>query len=159
VLGFLPRRAAINDGDKKMTRPALTLLMLFAALILTPHPAQAADAAPMHEVITPAFRYPLPNVPGKTILAVVVDYAPGAKTMPHRHGAAFVIGYVLAGAVRSQIDDGPVQVYHAGESWSERPHAHHKVSENASDTEPAKLLAIFIVDTKFENHLMTLDKK
>ena len=52
------------------------------------------------------------------------------------------------GAIRSQVDDDPVTVYHAGESWSEQPHADHRVSENASETKPAKLLAIFITSTK-----------
>ena len=65
--------------------------------------------------------------------------------------------YVLSGAIRSQVDDGPVQVFHAGESWSEKPGARHTVSENASATEPAKLLAIFVVDTN-DTELTTIDK-
>ncbi len=68
-----------------------------------------------------------------------------------------VTAYVLSGAIRSQVDDGPVQVFHAGESWSEKPGARHTVSENASATEPAKLLAIFVVDTN-DKELTTIDK-
>ncbi|MGF6697358.1 quercetin dioxygenase-like cupin family protein [Paraburkholderia sp. MM5496-R1] len=64
-----------------------------------------ASAAP-HETITPAFAVPIANVPGKTMTALVVDYAPGGKSAPHRHGQAFVVGYVLAGAIRSRIDNG-----------------------------------------------------
>jgi quercetin dioxygenase-like cupin family protein len=59
--------------------------------------------------------------------------------------------------VRSQVDDGPVRVYHAGEYFTEKPGAHHRVSENASKTEPARLLAIFVLDTG-EAPLTTLDK-
>jgi quercetin dioxygenase-like cupin family protein len=118
----------------------------------------AADAAPVPESITPAFAEPIANVPGKTMTALVVDYAPGGKSLPHRHGQAFVVGYVLSGAIRSRVNDGEVRVFHAGEHWTEKPGVHHTISENASDTEPAKLLAIFIADTK-DKDLVTFDKK
>lgn len=125
-------------------------------------PAHAADAsvagAVPHETITPAFAEPIANVPGKTMTALVVDYAPGGKSAPHRHGQAFVVGYVLSGAIRSRVDHGAERVYHAGESWTEKPGAHHMVSENASSTEPARLLAIFVADTN-DRHLVTFDKK
>jgi quercetin dioxygenase-like cupin family protein len=119
---------------------------------------RADDTAAPHETITPAFAEVVANVPGKTITALVVDYAPGGKSSPHRHGQAFVVGYVLSGAIRSRVNNGEVQVFHAGEHWTEKPGVHHTVSENASDTEPAKLLAIFIADTKDKN-LVTFDKK
>jgi quercetin dioxygenase-like cupin family protein len=120
--------------------------------------AFAADANATPETITPAFAEAIANVPGKTMTALVVDYAPGGKSSPHRHGQAFVVGYVLSGAIRSQVNQGEVHVYHAGEHWTEKPGAHHMVSENASDTEPAKLLAIFVADTNDKN-LVTFDKK
>ena len=65
--------------------------------------------------------------------------------------------YVLSGAIRSQVDGGEVRVFHAGESWSEKPGARHDISENASTTEPATLLAIFIVDST-DTELTTIDK-
>jgi quercetin dioxygenase-like cupin family protein len=105
------------------------------------------------------FNLPIPNIPGKSITALVVNYPPGGGTPSHHHApSAFITGYVLEGAVRSQVDDGPVKVYHVGEYFTENPGAHHRVSENASKTEPAKLLAIFVVDTN-EAPLTTLDKK
>lgn len=110
------------------------------------------------ETISPAFADAIANVPGKTMTAIVVDYPPGGKSLSHRHGNAFVVGYVLQGAIRSKINDGPEKVFHAGESWTEAPGVHHLVSENASDTEPAKLLAIFIADTK-DKDLVIWDKK
>jgi quercetin dioxygenase-like cupin family protein len=121
-------------------------------------PVFAADPAAAHETITPAFAEAIANVPGKTMTALVVDYAPGGKSLPHRHGQAFVVGYVLSGAIRSRVNDGETRVFHAGEHWIEKPGAHHGVSENASDTEPAKLLAIFVADTKDKN-LVTFDKQ
>ncbi|RKE35999.1 hypothetical protein B0G76_2141 [Paraburkholderia sp. BL23I1N1] len=86
------------------------------------------------------------------------NYAPGGKSLPHRHGQAFVVGYVLSGAIRSRVNEGDVRVFHAGEHWIEKPGAHHTMSENASDTEPAKLLAIFVADTKDKN-LVTFDRQ
>jgi quercetin dioxygenase-like cupin family protein len=118
----------------------------------------AAKEAP-REKVAPGFSEDIPNIPGKKLVAVVVDYPPGGKTPPHRHaGSAFITGYVLSGAVRSQVDKGPARVFHAGESWTEAPGAHHVVSENASPSKPAKLLAIFIVDAK-DTELTTLDAR
>jgi quercetin dioxygenase-like cupin family protein len=87
----------------------------------------------------------------------VVAYEPGGKAPAHHHPhSAFVTGYVLSGTIRSQVDDGETNVFHAGESWTENPGAHHTISENASATEPASLLAIFVVDTD-DNKLVTFD--
>lgn len=113
--------------------------------------------AAAHETVTPAFAHAIPNVPGKTITALVVTYQPGGTSMSHRHGSAFVVAYVLSGAIRSQLEGGEAKVYHAGESWTEAPGAHHLVSDNASQTEPASLLAIFIADSS-DKKLVTYDK-
>jgi quercetin dioxygenase-like cupin family protein len=103
------------------------------------------------ETVTVAADKPIPNVPGKRLTSLIVDYAPGAKSTPHRHArSAFIYAYVLAGEVRSQVDDEPVRIYRAGEGWFESPGAHHRVSANASDTEPARLLAVFIADVGHE---------
>ena len=110
------------------------------------------------ETITPAFNYPIANVKGKNMTAIVVDYPAGGTTPAHRHGQAFVVGYVLQGAIKSRLNNGVEKVYHAGESWTEEPGAHHNVSENASKTEPAKLLAIFVTDEN-QKDLVKLDKK
>ena len=125
---------------------------LAAALALFPPPAPADPGGRAYKT----FEQPLPNVPGKTMTAVVVEYPPGGTTPPHRHAASgFVFAYVLEGAVRSQIGGAPVRVYRAGESWYENPGDHHAVSENASDTEPARLLAVFVADDG--DTLTTLD--
>jgi quercetin dioxygenase-like cupin family protein len=101
-----------------------------------------------------AFSHPLPNAPGKTLTAVVVNYSPGGKSKPHHH-AGVVFAYVLAGSVRSKVDEEPARVYRPGESFFEDLNAHHRVSENASETERAQLLAVFVADngatlTKFD---------
>ena len=53
---------------------------------------------------------------------------------------------MLEGAVRSQVNDGPARIFHAGENWTELPGDHHRVSANASTTRPAKILAAFVVN-------------
>jgi quercetin dioxygenase-like cupin family protein len=124
-------------------------LAIIAMLAAAGSPAAAQQSG---VTVTPAYRHEIPNVPGKSLVAVVVSYAPGAKSPAHRHAAsAFITAYVLSGAIRSQVDDEAVRVYRAGESWSERPGARHKVSENASATEPAQLLATFVVDSSERN--------
>ncbi len=131
---------------------AACLLLASTALITAP-----AMAAGKRETIAPAFASAIPNIPGKSIIAAVVTYPPGGTSPSHHHAkSAFVTAYVLSGEIRSQVDDGEVKVYKAGESWSETPGARHTVSENASKTKPAKLLAIFVVDTA-DTELTTFD--
>jgi quercetin dioxygenase-like cupin family protein len=106
-----------------------------------------AAAAPPKETVTPAFRQGIPNIPGKVLLAAVVDYPPGGASPAHRHApSAFIFAYVLQGSVRSSVNGSPVKIYGPGESWSEPPGAHHSVSENASATKHARLLAVFVLD-------------
>jgi quercetin dioxygenase-like cupin family protein len=123
------------------------------ALVLTaPAAAVAQDAAASpHETVRPLASQLIPNVPGKRLVSVMVDYPPGAASLPHRHAAsAFIYAYVVSGEIRSAVDAEPARVYRAGEGWFEQPGAHHVVSENASETQPARLLAVFIVDDKDE---------
>jgi len=92
----------------------------------------------------------------ETLTAVVVSYAPGAKSARHHHaGSVFV--YVLSGAVQSENSaTGPAKVYKAGESFFEPPGSEHLVSENASNTEAASLLAVFVAADGAQ--LTTFDK-
>ena len=96
--------------------------------------------------VRPVTTEKLPNVPGKSITAIVVKYAPGAKSVKHHH-AGSVLAYVLSGEIRSENSaTGPAKVYKAGETFFEPPGSVHLVSENASATEPASLLAVFVAD-------------
>ena len=105
----------------------------------------AADPAPKALVQT-AFTEKLPNVPGKTLTGIHVTYPPGGKSASHAH-AGSVYAYVLSGKIRSENSvTGPARVYSAGEGFFEPPGSVHTISENASDTEPATLLAIFVAD-------------
>jgi quercetin dioxygenase-like cupin family protein len=126
--------------------------IFLAALALT-----SASADDPDRKITVVFDHALPNVPGKSMRGVLVEYGPGASSPAHRHPiSAFIYATVLEGAIRSKVNDGPETVYHAGDSWAEMPGDHHAVSANASDSEPAKLLAVFVLDTN-ETKLVTDD--
>jgi quercetin dioxygenase-like cupin family protein len=141
-----------------MRRIAFSLVAIVALVgvvtSMVPHVdtpmAGSTPGAPLRETVTVAADKPIPNVPGKRLVTHIVDYPPGASSVPHRHGSAFVYAYVLSGAVRSQVDDEPVRVYRPGETWFENPGSYHRVSANASATEPARLLAVLIVDVGVE---------
>jgi quercetin dioxygenase-like cupin family protein len=109
--------------------------------------AQETGAAAHGETVRPVFERAIPNIPGKNLIALEVTYAPGGKSPSHFHPkSAFIYAHVLSGAIRSQVGDEPAKVYQAGEGWYENPGSHHKISENASASEPAKLLAVFVGD-------------
>jgi quercetin dioxygenase-like cupin family protein len=109
--------------------------------------------------VTLVYDQPLPNVPGKSVRGVLVEYEPGGTSPAHVHAkSAFIYATVLEGAIRSKVNDGPEKTYRAGENWSEFPGDHHAVSANASATEPARLLAVFVVDTA-ETELTTFDSQ
>jgi quercetin dioxygenase-like cupin family protein len=97
---------------------------------------------------TPIFEHELPNLPGRSLLAVEVVYPAGGASPSHRHPASsFIYAYVVSGAIVSAVDDQRPRVYRAGESFYEAPGAHHRISRNASRTRPAKLLAVFVKDS------------
>jgi quercetin dioxygenase-like cupin family protein len=121
--------------------------------------ATPAAAHGIGETVTPHFEHAIPNIPGKSLKALIVDYTPGGASPSHIHAkSAFIFGYVLSGEIESQVNDGPRRVYRAGESFYETPGSSHPVSRNASKTRPAKLLAVFVVDTD-EKELTTSVKQ
>ena len=119
---------------------------LTASALFIGHDLFAANAAAKPVTVAQAFSEKLPNVPGKTLTGIRVTYEPGARSASHAH-AGSVYAYVISGQIRSQNSvTGPVRVYSAGEGFFEPPDSVHLVSENASDSEPASLLAIFVAD-------------
>jgi quercetin dioxygenase-like cupin family protein len=135
-----------------------TALLLTAAAALFATSVAAQETTAPGAKISVVFDQKLPNVPGKSMRAVLVEYEPGAGSPSHRHpSSAFIYATVLEGEIRSKVNDEPEHVYKAGESWTEMPGDHHKVSANASSTKPARLLAIFVVDTT-QQELVIPDK-
>ncbi|UGA46621.1 cupin domain-containing protein [Bradyrhizobium quebecense] len=109
---------------------ALPTPMDAISAVIAPLCARANAASPLDkvEIIT---SHALPNVPGKRVTVVRVFYGPGGFTPPHRHSGS-VTAYITKGEIRSQLGGGPVET--------------HMVSANASTTEPAELIAVFVAD-------------
>jgi quercetin dioxygenase-like cupin family protein len=97
--------------------------------------------------VTLVYQHPLPGSPGRSVKGVLVEYGPGGYSPSHTHAkSAFIYATVIEGEVRSKVNDGPEKTYRTGENWTELPGDHHRVSANASETKPAKILAVFVVD-------------
>ncbi|NLS01620.1 cupin domain-containing protein [Rhizobium sp. P38BS-XIX] len=107
--------------------------------------ATPAEAGRPTTVVKPISCEKLPNVPGKSLTLALVDYPPDAYTPRHRHPGS-VSAFVTKGTLRSQLAGGPVGTYSVGQTWFEPPGAVHLFAENASKTEPAQILAMFIAD-------------
>jgi len=138
----------------RAAKPASSIAAVFTAIAL----GIAAGHAHELEQVNTVFEHAIPNIPGKSLVAVVVTYPPSGKSPSHHHaGSAFIYAHVLSGAIRSQVNDEPAKVYGVGEGFYELPGSHHRVSENASQHEPASLLAVFVVDSK-DTSLTTADQ-
>ena len=146
-------------GDPRLASMVLAGMAGVAAMLVLAKPA-ARDTldgvldAPMcatnastgeSQTVTPLGSYALPNVPGKRVTIVRVAYGPGGWTAAHRH-AGSVTATVTKGVIRSQLDGGPVQDFTVRQTFFEPPGAIHRVSANASATEPAELLAVFVAE-------------
>ena len=123
---------------------ALPTPMDAISAVIAPLCASANAASPLDkvEVIT---SHALPNVAGKRVTIVRVFYGPGGFTPAHRH-AGSVTAYITKGEIRSQLAGGPIETFGVGQSFFEPPGSTHLVSANASATEPAELIAVFVAD-------------
>jgi quercetin dioxygenase-like cupin family protein len=108
-------------------------------------PLCANSVTGSQDVVEPISSHALPNVPGKRVTIVRVFYGPGGFTPAHRH-AGSVTAYITKGEIRSQLAGGPVETFGVGQSFFEPPGSTHLVSANASTTEPAELIAVFVAD-------------
>jgi quercetin dioxygenase-like cupin family protein len=95
----------------------------------------------------PIFQHNLPDLSlhDWALTAVQVDYKPGGKSNAHRH-PGITIAYVLEGEIVSKVGDDPEKTYATGEMWIETPNQLHAISRNASDSRPARLLAILLAE-------------
>lgn len=125
---------------------ARTLPVALNAISAIPAPlcADNASGSSLSKVEVIA-SHALPNVPGKRVTVVRVSYGPGGFTPPHRHGGS-VTAYVTKGRISSRLGGGPLETFEVGQSFFEPPGATHLVSANASSTEPAELIAVFVAD-------------
>jgi quercetin dioxygenase-like cupin family protein len=137
-------RTRYNPAHMLNRRDALTSLALLAELVASGDLAGAQTPALPAAPRPPVFKHDLPNLTMEDweVTVSLVDYAPGRAGAAHHH-AGFVLAYVLEGAVIAKISgQGNEKTYTAGEMFYEQPGATHEVSRNASQTQPARLLAM-----------------
>jgi len=133
----------------KPLHSALALALLSMPALGHPHDISQGTAVQLGgATVTLVYEHPIPGMPGKSLKGVVVDYEPGGASPSHTHApSAIIYATVIEGAVHCQLNNGPVRTYRAGENWTEMPGDHHNISANASQTERARVLAVFVVDT------------
>jgi quercetin dioxygenase-like cupin family protein len=138
---MLSRREAIKTVIGAAVAAGATASPTTAARAEPPQPDEKKSVT-----VTPVLTETLPEMEGKEVRLITVEYAPGAASEPHRHpGPVFV--YVLDGAVVAQVDEEPAATYTRGQAWYEPSGSAHLVSRNASGAVPAKLLA-FVISEK-----------
>jgi quercetin dioxygenase-like cupin family protein len=123
---------------------AFAVLAEAVASIGATEPQTPSSSAAPQTPRPPVFKHDLPNITMDDWEVTVswVDYPPGRVGAPHRH-AGFVLAYVLEGSVIAKISDqGEERTYTVGQMFYEQPGATHEVSKNASQTQPARLLAM-----------------
>ncbi|PMD18381.1 cupin domain protein [Hyaloscypha hepaticicola] len=98
--------------------------------------------------IQPLYKKSIMNCPGKTLVALHLTFPPNGSTPPHTHPGAFVCVHVVSGYTLNKMNYDPMQIFGPGETFTENPGCKHKISDNASATEPATMIATFVVDTK-----------
>lgn len=124
----------------------MTLFKTLVPAVLLACSSLAAAADDVHAVVTSLMTKPLPEFPGKEAHMITVEYPPGSVDPVHRHDAhAFV--YVLEGTIVMQVKGGKEVTLQPGQSFYEGPNDVHVVGRNASKTEPAKFLVMFIKKT------------
>lgn len=136
--------AQCTVSRRDFNRDSLTALLAVAAAtsVAGPVAAQqpaAGGASTRRDVIKQEF----PGEPPRDLMLVEVTYPPGTGSPAHLH-ANGVMAFVVSGSIASKVGDGPEQTFSAGNAWWEPPGAIHRVSRNASSSEPATLLAIYI---------------
>ena len=122
-------------------RPAALVCAASISGLLLGGPVKAAAAAPSDAVVVSLIAEQLADTPGKELDMITVEYPPGGSSPPHRHDA-YVLVYVLEGAVEMQVRGQKLVRLKAGESFLERPDDIHEVSRNASQSKPAKFLVV-----------------
>jgi quercetin dioxygenase-like cupin family protein len=118
----------------KHTKLVLVLLFLMTATVM----AQEAK-------VTPLMSKDVPELPGKEVLLIKAEYAPGGSDPIHRHNAQTFV-YVLEGSIVLQVKGGKEVTLTPGETFYEAPDDVHLVSRNASTTKPAKFIVFLVKD-------------
>ena len=131
--------------EPAVTRRRFSSLSLHSLILIAVAGGAAAQPIPERSASTrrDVIKQQLPGEPERDITLVEVTYPPGTGSPPHVHTNG-VMAFVVSGTIVSKVGDGPELTFHAGDAWWEPEGAIHRVSRNASSTESATLLAIYI---------------
>ncbi|KFY14407.1 hypothetical protein V492_02629 [Pseudogymnoascus sp. VKM F-4246] len=94
------------------------------------------------------YHYKVLSAPGNSVLALKVTFPPAGSTPPHTHAGAFVAVHVFSGSVLNKMNDDPMTIKNAGDSFYEAPGCRHRISDNASQTEEAVIVATLMLSTE-----------
>jgi quercetin dioxygenase-like cupin family protein len=97
--------------------------------------------------VTPLMKQVIAEFSGHELTMITLDIPPGGGSPPHRHPGHHTFGYVLEGAYKIKLDNGPETTLTTGQTFYEAPGQLHAVSRNASDTEPAKVLVVMLAES------------
>jgi quercetin dioxygenase-like cupin family protein len=137
----------LEDAMRRPTRPLACALTAIAMIGATaPIPAAAQQPAPATKVTT-LLKQVLADLPGREVVVVTLDIPPGGGSAAHRHPGHHIFGYVLEGSYKLKVGDGAETVLSKGQTFYEAPGQLHAVSANASQTEPAKVLAFIVAES------------
>lgn len=126
---------------------ARTSAIVACALLLTPRLSATQDEGKASRTVVEDLRTQvISEYPGHELNMITVEYPPGGGSRPHRHNA-YVLVYVLEGAIEMQLRGSPLVTLRAGESFVERPEDVHEVSRNASQTHKARFLVVALKAT------------
>ena len=129
-------RALIRSGSALLGLAALAAAFGLGTVV-------AQQQAPATKV-TQLMKQTLADVSGREVMMLTLDIPPGGGSPPHRHPGAHNFGYVLEGAYKIKLDNGPETVLTKGQTFYETPGQLHAVSRNGSDSEPAKVLVVVV---------------
>jgi quercetin dioxygenase-like cupin family protein len=130
-------------SNRSLARSAFAALGL-AALAAAFGLGTVVAQQPAATKVTSLMKQTLGDVPGREVMMITLDIPPGGGSPPHRHPGAHNFGYVLEGAYKMKLDNGPETVVTKGQTFYESPGQLHAVSRNASETEPAKVLVVVV---------------
>ena len=122
------------------------LLSITALSAMAIAPTRAQQSTPPTQVST-LLKQVMTDLPGREVIVITLDIPPGGGSAPHRHPGHHIFGYVLEGTYKIKLDQGPETLLKKGQTFYEAPGQLHAVSGNASQTEPAKVLAFIVAES------------
>ena len=124
--------------NERSIRKNRTLGLVLLGLMTGTSMAQGAE-------VTPLMSKDLTDIPGREVMIIIVEKAPGGADPIHRHNAHGFI-YVLEGSIVMQVDGGKEVTLTPGQTFYESPSNVHVVGRNASSTKPVKFLVFLVKD-------------